>query len=118
VSLCLARAADRLWLQVDGADVEFTDLRLHPPEQAHLTAGAGAVTAAMHGRVVAVTVEAGQRVERGTVLATLEAMKMEHALAAPAAGRVRAVLVRTGEQVAAGALMVELELDAAPVVQE
>ncbi len=118
VSLCYWRAADKLWLQVDGVDVEFTDLRLHPPDRAHLGAGAGAVTAAMHGRVVAVAVEAGQRVERGAVLATLEAMKMEHALAAPAAGRVRVVHVRSGEQVAAGALMVELDLDGAPTQQE
>jgi geranyl-CoA carboxylase alpha subunit len=118
VAVDFARAGDRLWVQVDGVDIEFADLRLQPPEQAHLAAGAGAVTAAMHGRVVAVAVAAGERVGRGTVLATLEAMKMEHALAAPAAGRVRAVHVRTGEQVAAGALVVELELDEAKVVPQ
>ena len=71
----------------------------------------------MHGRVVEVAVTVGQRVARGTALATLEAMKMEHAVAAPAPGRVRAVHVRSGEQVAAGRVMIEIDLDAPQPVQ-
>jgi geranyl-CoA carboxylase alpha subunit len=71
----------------------------------------------MHGRVVDVAVEVGQRVDRGVSLATLEAMKMEHALAAPAAGRVRAVHVRAGDQVAAGRVLIELDLDAPRMVR-
>jgi geranyl-CoA carboxylase alpha subunit len=71
----------------------------------------------MHGRVVDVAVKVGQRVDRGASLATLEAMKMEHALAAPAAGLVRAVHVRTGDQVAAGRVVIELDLDAPQPVQ-
>jgi geranyl-CoA carboxylase alpha subunit len=111
LAFCFARAGDALWLQVEGIDIAFTDLRMRPPERARHAAGAGAVTAAMHGRVVAVAVVQGDRVERGAVLATLEAMKMEHALAAPAAGRVRVVHVRAGEQVAAGAVVIEVDLD-------
>ena len=118
VALLFARRGDQLWLQVDGIDVAFTDLRLQPPERAQLAAGAGAIAAAMHGRVVAVAVAAGERVERGAALATLEAMKMEHTLAAPAGGRVRVVRVRTGEQVAAGDVMIELELDAPQAAQQ
>ena len=112
VALFFARDGDRLWLQVDGVDVEFEDLRLQPAVRSHRTASAGAVAASMHGRVVDVAVKVGQRVDRGASLATLEAMKMEHTLAAPAAGQVSAVHVRAGDQVAAGRVMIELQLDA------
>jgi geranyl-CoA carboxylase alpha subunit len=103
-----ARDGDRLWVQADGAEAQFEDRRLQPARRA-AAAGAGSVTASMHGRVVQVTASPGQRVAAGEVLATLEAMKMEHALTAPAAGVVRAVHVRAGEQVAAGRLMIEID---------
>jgi geranyl-CoA carboxylase alpha subunit len=106
------RDGDRLWLQVDGVDLEFEDLRLQAATRSQRAASAGAVAAAMHGRVVDVAVTVGQRVDRGASLATLEAMKMEHTLAAPAAGQVSAVHVRAGDQVAAGRVMIELDLDA------
>jgi geranyl-CoA carboxylase alpha subunit len=112
VALFFARAGERIWVQVDGVDVEFTDLRLQPALLLQGNASAGAIAAAMHGRVVDVAVRVGQRVDRGAALATLEAMKMEHALAAPASGLVRAVHVQTGDQVAAGSVVIELDLDA------
>ncbi|MFZ5540660.1 MAG: acetyl-CoA carboxylase biotin carboxyl carrier protein subunit, partial [Pseudomonadota bacterium] len=74
-------------------------------------AGAGTIVASMHGRVVQVAAQPGQRVAAGAVLLTLEAMKMEHALTAPAAGVVRAVHGRVGEQVAAGRVLVELQFE-------
>ncbi|HYS12561.1 MAG TPA: biotin carboxylase N-terminal domain-containing protein [Burkholderiaceae bacterium] len=117
VALFFARADRRIWVQLDGVDIEFEDLRLQPTRRADHAASAGAVAAAMHGRVVDVAVKVGQRVDRGASLATLEAMKMEHALAAPAAGLVRAVHVRTGDQVAAGRVVIELDLDAPQPVQ-
>jgi len=112
VALFFQRQGDRLWLQVDGVDVEFEDLRLRAARRNHVAASAGAITAVMHGRVVNIAVQVGQRVDRGAPLATLEAMKMEHALAAPAPGLVRAVHVQTGDQVAAGRVLIELEIDA------
>ncbi len=104
------RRGDRIWLQLDGVDAEFVDCRLHAARRSGAGAGSGAIAAGMHGRVVEVAVRAGDRVAAGAVLATLEAMKMEHALTAPHAGTVRAVHVRAGDQVAAGAVIVELEL--------
>ncbi|HUL65121.1 MAG TPA: biotin carboxylase N-terminal domain-containing protein [Burkholderiaceae bacterium] len=111
-ALFFARNADRIWVQVDGIEIEFEDLRLQPATRSRGAAAAGAVAATMHGRVVDVAVRVGQRVDRGAALATLEAMKMEHALAAPAPGLVRAVHVRTGDQIAAGRVMIEIDLDA------
>jgi geranyl-CoA carboxylase alpha subunit len=96
-----------LWLSC-GGDHAFTDLRLQPPAR-DVKAEAGAVAARMNGKIVAVLVKAGDVVVAGAPLVTLEAMKMEHVMAAPAAARVKAVHVAPGEQVAPGRLLVELE---------
>ncbi|HVO89665.1 MAG TPA: acetyl/propionyl/methylcrotonyl-CoA carboxylase subunit alpha [Casimicrobiaceae bacterium] len=66
------------------------------------------LTAPMSGTVVAVMVEAGQRVEKGAPLVVLEAMKMEHTIAAPAAARVAAVNCAVGERVSEGSDLVDL----------
>ena len=66
----------------------------------------------MSGTVVKLLVEEGQRVAAGEALVVLEAMKMEHTIAAPHAGIVGRVHYRAGDLVAGGALLVEL--DAAP----
>jgi biotin carboxyl carrier protein len=63
----------------------------------------------MNGRVVAVNAKAGDKVEAGRALVVLEAMKMEHTLALPAAVRVKAVHVAKGAQVAPGKLLMEFE---------
>jgi 3-methylcrotonyl-CoA carboxylase alpha subunit len=68
----------------------------------------GSVKAPMHGKVVAVFVKPGDRVEKGQRLAIVEAMKMEHALVAPAAGEVAEVAAEPGAQVAEGARLIVL----------
>jgi 3-methylcrotonyl-CoA carboxylase alpha subunit len=69
----------------------------------------GRLTAPMPGKVVALLAEAGARVEKGTPLLVLEAMKMEHTIKAPRAGRVKAFRFEPGDQVSEGAELVELE---------
>jgi acetyl/propionyl-CoA carboxylase alpha subunit len=92
---------------VDGRTVPFR-LASPPSVDAHRrsgttsAAGESDVRAPMPGSVLRVHVEAGQHVESGTPLITLEAMKMEHVVAAPASGVVSDVLVASGEQVAKG----------------
>jgi 3-methylcrotonyl-CoA carboxylase alpha subunit len=63
----------------------------------------------MNGAVVAHLVEAGQVVAKGDALLVMEAMKMEHAIRAPAAGRVTEFLYRPGELVAGGAQLLSFE---------
>ena len=70
------------------------------------------VRAAMNGRVVAVLVKQGERVEAGQPVMTLEAMKMEHVHAAPLAGTISAIDVVEGEQVTTGKIVAEIEADA------
>jgi len=69
----------------------------------------GRIKAPMHGKVVALMVAVGDAVVRGQRLAVVEAMKMEHGLAAPCDGRVAAVHATLGQQVAEGSVMIEIE---------
>jgi 3-methylcrotonyl-CoA carboxylase alpha subunit len=69
----------------------------------------GLVKAPMHGKLVAVLVTRGERVQKGQRLAIVEAMKMEHALVAPFAGEVAEVAAEPGAQVAQGAPLIRLK---------
>ncbi len=71
----------------------------------HGLGGDSRITAPMPGRVLAVHVVEAAVVSAGAPIATLEAMKMEHVVAAPRPGPVRELLVRAGEQVVAGQLL-------------
>ena len=62
--------------------------------------------APMPGSVATVAVTVGQKVARGDVVVTLEAMKMETAVRAEADGQVVEVLARPGLQVDAKDLLV------------
>jgi 3-methylcrotonyl-CoA carboxylase alpha subunit len=73
--------------------------------------GDGQIKAPMHGKVLALLVADGDRVEKGQRLAVIEAMKMEHALTARRAGRVVGVAVAAGQQVAEGARLMTIESD-------
>ena len=63
----------------------------------------------MSGMVVAVMVKPGETVAKGAPLMILEAMKMEHTIAAPAAGKVKAVNYAAGDRVKEGADLVDIE---------
>jgi propionyl-CoA carboxylase alpha chain len=68
-----------------------------------------ATVSPLPGIVRRVAVRVGERVEAGTVLVVVEAMKTEHRIAATRAGTVRRVPVAEGQEVAAGATVVEFE---------
>ena len=68
----------------------------------------GRLTAPMPGKVVSFAVKAGDKVKTGQVLAVMEAMKMEHTIAAPADGTVAELLYAPGDQVAEGAELLKL----------
>ena len=69
----------------------------------------GAVISPMPGKVVSVSVKAGDTVTKGQTLLVLEAMKMEHALAAPFDGVVAELNANAGGQVSEGVVLVRLE---------
>jgi 3-methylcrotonyl-CoA carboxylase alpha subunit len=68
--------------------------------------------APMPGRVVALAVAEGARVERGDALLVLEAMKMEYTVRAPAAGKVQAFLCAAGDQVSEGVQLLHFDREA------
>ncbi|MBN9085326.1 MAG: acetyl/propionyl/methylcrotonyl-CoA carboxylase subunit alpha [Reyranella sp.] len=74
-----------------------------------VAAGEGSVRSPLPGKIIDLKVKAGDTVSRGQPLLVLEAMKMEHTLAAPADGTVKSVRYGVGEQVPEGAELVEFE---------
>ena len=82
-----------------------TDLLAHAGEG---LSDSGRLTAPMPGKVVSFSVQAGDKVAKGQALAVMEAMKMEHTIAAPADGVVSELLYAPGDQVAEGAELLKL----------
>jgi 3-methylcrotonyl-CoA carboxylase alpha subunit len=119
----------------DGLQIEFAGQRLNVQvdllgDVAHVFADAGAtqitvvdllahagdthteggrLTAPMPGKVVSFAVKAGDKVSKGQALAVMEAMKMEHTIAAPTDGVVQELLYAPGDQVSDGAELLRLE---------
>jgi 3-methylcrotonyl-CoA carboxylase alpha subunit len=70
----------------------------------------GRLTAPMPGKIVSVLVGKGDTVEKGAPLLIMEAMKMEHTIAAPAKGLVEDLLYAVGDQVAEGAQLLSFKI--------
>jgi len=75
-------------------------------------AAGGRLTAPMPGKLVAFLAKAGEAVKAGQPLAVMEAMKMEHTIAAPRDGTVAELLYGVGDQVAEGAELLRLQAPA------
>jgi len=71
--------------------------------------GTVAIRAPLQGTIVSVDVREGAEVAAGQALLVMEAMKMEHVVAAPASGIVRGVAVARGDTVFEGHALVFLE---------
>jgi 3-methylcrotonyl-CoA carboxylase alpha subunit len=69
----------------------------------------GLLVSPLPGSVAQVLVEEGQTVDKGQALMIVEAMKMEHTIAAPHRGRVAQIYYSAGEQVAEGAQLLAME---------
>ena len=69
----------------------------------------GLLVSPLPGSVAQVLVEEGQKVDKGQALMIVEAMKMEHTIAAPRAGVVAGIYFTAGEQVAEGAQLLAME---------
>jgi len=103
----VTRAGDLLVIQASGGDLELRVLPRFVPPGAE--AASGGLVAPMPGRVIQLCAKAGDAVAAGQVLLVLEAMKMEHPIAAPQDGVVGEVRVALGDQVENGALLLVVE---------
>ncbi|WP_334190427.1 acetyl/propionyl/methylcrotonyl-CoA carboxylase subunit alpha [Noviherbaspirillum sp.] len=129
VMTLIERHGAQLVIKVDGATVRGTVVR--EGEAFHVFTGGmhhvlaysdplahageaeaegGRLTAPMPGKIVAVLAEKGKTVEKGAPLLIMEAMKMEHTIAAPADGMVEEMLYAVGDQVAEGAQLLAFKV--------
>ena len=67
------------------------------------------VSVPMSGKVIAVLVSEGDKVERGQGLVIVEAMKMENEVRCPIDGEVKEVRVKPGDALEAGAVLAVVE---------
>ncbi|PQA88960.1 acetyl/propionyl/methylcrotonyl-CoA carboxylase subunit alpha [Hyphococcus luteus] len=104
-----ARNHYHLEIDCDGAWERYTDFTLVPASES--AGGDDVVKAPMAGLVTSLRVGPGDPVSKGTVLATIEAMKMEHQLKAPRDGVVADVFAKEGDQVAIRAKIVALKAE-------
>jgi 3-methylcrotonyl-CoA carboxylase alpha subunit len=87
----------------------YRRLTLKEELPAEAQAHGGSLTAPMPGKVVQVLARAGANVRKGDALIVLEAMKMEHTIAAPADGVVKEIHFAAGEQVLEGAVLISMD---------
>src|SRR5262249_52937316 len=102
-------------------EVNVIDRSLEPQECARPKADPAdplQIAAPMPGLVVAVGVQAGDKVTRGQKLVTMEAMKMETTIYAETDGRVGELLVKPGVQVETGELLIRLERPTEPAARK
>jgi acetyl-CoA/propionyl-CoA carboxylase, biotin carboxylase, biotin carboxyl carrier protein len=123
---------ERMWVTQDGLRREYrwaefdrhlwiADERgtwhLREAEETKIHRAAGArqadIVSPMPGNVIAVQAESGAEVAEGDVVVVVEAMKMEHSLAAPVSGRVE-VLVSVGDQVTVDQVLARLVPESEP----
>lgn len=106
----VARDGNTLWVEHQGRSWCWEDRTLAPVEGAP-PGSDGRLLAHTDGKLVAVHVTPGDRVEQGQTLAVLEAMKMEFQLSVPVAGVVAAVSVDAGTQVRNKQLLIAITPD-------
>jgi len=97
--------SDHVFTPRGATRIEALDLLAHAGEVA---GEGGRLTAPMPGKVVSFAVKAGDKVAKGQALAVMEAMKMEHTIAAPQDGVVAELLYAPGDQVTEGAELLRL----------
>ncbi|HEU4918356.1 MAG TPA: biotin carboxylase N-terminal domain-containing protein [Candidatus Limnocylindrales bacterium] len=112
----IGRGGESVHVDVGGRSIEFR--RAPPPDvdaaaraaaaHGHVS-GAAEIVAPMPGSVVALHAAVGDRLEVGAPIVTLEAMKMEHAVASPIDARLAELHVGLGDQVVRGQLLGVLE---------
>jgi 3-methylcrotonyl-CoA carboxylase alpha subunit len=97
---------DHVFTAAGAAPIVSIDLLAHAGDDA---GEGGRLTAPMPGKVISFSVKAGDAVKKGQPLAVMEAMKMEHTIAAPDDGVVAELLYAPGDQVQEGAELLRLE---------
>jgi glutaconyl-CoA/methylmalonyl-CoA decarboxylase subunit gamma len=75
---------------------------------AKISAAPGDVQSPLMGRIVAIDIKLGQKVEQSQQLLTIETMKMNTFVLAPKAGKVAEILVAVGDAVEEGRILARI----------
>ncbi|MDE2428287.1 MAG: biotin/lipoyl-binding protein [Burkholderiales bacterium] len=97
------------YFQFSGRDFTAQEFSYTAPQRSGSASLGGRVISPMNGRLVAVHVSQGERVQAGQLLMAIEAMKMEHSVVTTVNGTVQSVLAALGDQVAPGSVLIEIE---------
>lgn len=102
----------KLWYHLNG------ETRSYQPEVKYAGSSSqkvqvhpGVIVAPMPGKIIKVNGVAGQRVTAGSVVVTMEAMKMEYALEADIDGVVEPHTLQVGSQVTLGQVLIKIKGD-------
>ena len=110
LAIYFARDKDRNYMSIDGELFTIEPAQTSKSSARRVTAQQeNSVASPMPGLVVKLPVTAGDKVEAGTTLAIVEAMKMQNELRAPTDGMVKKINFKEGDQVDAFVPIVELE---------
>jgi acetyl-CoA/propionyl-CoA carboxylase, biotin carboxylase, biotin carboxyl carrier protein len=107
----------QIWLSGAGLTAVVEEVREAPVRPDDALSGDAELTSPMPGSVVAVGLSDGEHVDAGTVVVTVEAMKMEHALTAPVEGVVE-LLVAVGDQVKVGQALARVIVESTSMQKE
>ncbi|MFI5781003.1 biotin carboxylase N-terminal domain-containing protein [Nocardia sp. NPDC051570] len=99
------------WIHIDSPLGPVTVRRLPRFEDPSEQIAEGSLLAPMPGAVIRLGAEVGARVAKGQPILWLEAMKMEHTIAAPADGVLTELNVTAGQQVDVGAVLAVVQAD-------
>jgi biotin carboxyl carrier protein len=103
----VVKVQDDWWIHIDG--------RIHVlsiDEQGLSDSGnESGMSAPMPGKILELLCNIGDQVESGQTLIVMEAMKMEHRIAANVSGTIAAIHHAAGEQVDAGATLIDIDSD-------
>ena len=107
----------RVFLMLGDHAVSLTNQVGAAPDRSEALAS-GLVMAPMHGLLIDVGVAVGDTVSKGTRIAILEAMKMQHEIRADVDGQVTEIAQEAGSQVKSGQLLFVIEPATRPGVTE
>ncbi len=102
----LACAHNSFTLYLPEGACRFNEVFADTGEADHSGSASG-LRAPMNGTIVALLAQVGVRVDTGSPLLVMEAMKMEHTIRAPGPGVVQAFHYQSGELVAGGAALLD-----------
>ncbi len=68
----------------------------------------GGIKSSMQGTILKIKVKKGDTINKGDVIATIEAMKMEQEIHAEAKGKVKQIFVKEGDSVSSGDLLMQV----------